>query len=291
MREKIVLSKRLQAVASMVTAGNRVCDIGCDHGFVPICLVQQKISPGALAMDVREGPLSQARMHIAACGLETYIETRLSDGLAAFRMGEADTLICAGMGGRLMMRILSEEEEKAASFRELILQPQSELQQFRAFLRGQGYLPVEENMIEEDGKFYPMMKVVKRNGTAGHRKDAYITSKRDAPKSAGTVKTSDIIENQGETLTQGYSIEGGWRQQMEDRYGPLLLQKKHPVLYRYLERELRICDDVLDRMRQQASDGPEKNGRYEEIEEQKRNCLRVMRERYGQGYGYGENQD
>ena len=106
MREKIVLSKRLQAVASMVTAGNRVCDIGCDHGFVPICLVQQKISPGALAMDVREGPLSQARMHIAACGLETYIETRLSDGLAAFRMGEADTLICAGMCGRLMMRIL-----------------------------------------------------------------------------------------------------------------------------------------------------------------------------------------
>lgn len=161
MREKIVLSERLGAVAAMVTEGNRVCDIGCDHGFVPIYLLQQGISPGALAMDVREGPLEQARIHIKAYGLETLIEARISDGLAAFRKGEADTLICAGMGGRLMMRILSEEKEKAASFRELILQPQSEIQQFRSFLRGQGYLLTDENMIEEDGKFYPMMKAVK----------------------------------------------------------------------------------------------------------------------------------
>ncbi len=140
MRDKIVLSDRLQAIVSMVTPGNRVCDIGCDHGFVPVYLVRQGISPGAIAMDVRKGPLSQADLHIRTYGLEALIQTRLSDGLAAFRAGEADTLICAGMGGRLMMRILTEEAEKAASFRELILQPQSEIQMFRAFLRVQGYL-------------------------------------------------------------------------------------------------------------------------------------------------------
>lgn len=161
MRGKIVLSARLGAIAAMVTKGNRVCDIGCDHGFMPIYLLQQGISPSALAMDVREGPLGQARIHIQECALEALIETRLSDGLSAFREGEADTLICAGMGGKLMMRILSEAEEKAASFRELILQPQSEVQQFRSFLRGQGYLLKDENMIEEDGKFYPMMKAEK----------------------------------------------------------------------------------------------------------------------------------
>lgn len=254
MREKIVLSDRLQAVASMVTKGNRACDIGCDHGFVPIYLVRQGISPGALAMDVREGPLGQARIHIEAYGLESFIETRLSDGLAAFREGEADTLICAGMGGRLMMHILSEAEEKTASFRELILQPQSEVQQFRAFLRGQGYLLADENMIEEDGKFYPMMRAVK------------------AAK---------------ETMPLEDSLDGFWRQ-MEDRYGPLLLQRKHPVLYRYLEREVRICEEVLEQMRGQGTEKPEINGRYEEISRQKKNCLRVMRERYGDGYG--ENQ-
>lgn len=260
MREKIVLSDRLQAVASMVTEGHRICDIGCDHGFVPIYLIQQGISPHALAMDVREGPLGQARIHIEAYGLEALIETRLSDGLAAFREGEADTLICAGMGGRLMMRILSEAEDKTASFRELILQPQSEIQQFRSFLRGLGYLITQENMIEEDGKFYPMMKAVKRE-----------------------YKFSDIEK----TLSHGDGPDAFW-QQMEDRYGPLLLQKRHPALYKYLEREARIYEDVLGQMRRQGMEKPGKSGRFEEISRQKRNCLRVMRERYG--YGYGENQ-
>lgn len=260
MRERIVLSDRLQAVTAMVTRGNRVCDIGCDHGFVPIYLLQQGISPGALAMDVREGPLGQARVHIRAYGLEAFIETRLSDGLAAFRKGEADTLICAGMGGKLMMRILSEAEEKAASFRELILQPQSEIQQFRSFLRGQGYLLTDENMIEEDGKFYPMMKAVKK----------------------------DVISDETlETIPLRDSLNA-FEQRMEDRYGPLLLKKKHPVLYRYLEREVRICDEVLKQMGQQGAEALRKSRRYEEISRQKQDCLRVMRERYG--YGYGENQ-
>jgi len=259
MREKIVLSDRLQAVASMVTEGNRVCDVGCDHGFVPIYLLQQGISPGALAMDVREGPLGQARVHIKAYGLEGLIETRLSNGLTAFRKGEADTLICAGMGGKLMMRILSEEEEKASSFRELILQPQSEILQFRSFLRRQGYLLTDENMIEEDGKFYPMMKAERKERGSG-----------------GNAETVPIGDG-----------SGAFWQRMEDRYGPLLLQKKHPVLYRYLEREVRICDDVLEQMGQQGA--LRKSRRYEEISRQKQDCLRVMRERYG--YGYGENQD
>ena len=159
----VVLSGRLQAVASMVTVGNRVCDVGCDHGFVPIYLVEQGISPMVLAMDVKQGPLSAAREHIAERGLEDVIETRLSDGLHNYNVGEADTLVCAGMGGRLMMRILSDNRDKTESFRELILQPQSEIEQFRAWLREQGYRITDENMIEEDGKFYPMMRVEKGN--------------------------------------------------------------------------------------------------------------------------------
>lgn len=276
MREKVVLSDRLQAIASMVTPGNRVCDIGCDHGFVPIYLVQQGISPGALAMDVREGPLSQAGIHIRECGLEALIQIRLSDGLASFRTGEADTLICAGMGGRLMMRILVEEAEKAASFRELILQPQSEIQLFRAFLRGQGYLVTDENMIEEDGKFYPMMKAVYLGNN--------VQSAETGRKPVEINKTLPQEDSSGDN--DGHD---DFRIQMEDRYGPLLLQRKHPVLYRYLEREVRICDKILEQMRAQGTDGPEKSGRIEAINRQKQDCLQVMKERYGDGYG--ENYD
>ena len=157
---KVVLSRRLQALADMVTLGNRVADVGCDHGFLSIYLVQNQISPRVLAMDVREGPLARAKEHIARCGLGSYIETRLSDGLSAYEKGEAQTLVCAGMGGRGMTKILASQEEKAKSFSELILQPQSEIPQFRRFLQDGGYKIQEENILCEEGKYYFMMKAV-----------------------------------------------------------------------------------------------------------------------------------
>lgn len=316
MREKTALSDRLSAIVSMVTPGNRVCDIGCDHGFVPIYLVKQGISPSALAMDVREGPLSQAKIHIRDYNLENLIQTRLSDGLSAFRAGEAETLICAGMGGRLLMRILSEEADKAASFRELILQPQSEVGQFRAFLRRQGYLCVDENMIEEDGKFYPMMKAVyagekaerttEGSASAGQEEDAAVRQGESVPVSRNEMGSDSRNEKKSsgqngaelnyrnKTVTQGYSFGGcndcdGFWQQMEDRYGPLLLARKHPVLYRYLKRELRLCDEILEQLFSHGTEEAGKNARIEEVKKQRQDCLTVIKERYGDGYG--ENYD
>lgn len=154
----VILSARLQALAEMVTPGKRVVDVGCDHGFLPIYLVQNKISPWVLAMDVRKGPLAGAQEHIAECGLENYIETRLSDGLTAYRAGEAGTMVCAGMGGRLMQKILTQDAEKVRDFSELILQPQSEIPAFRRFLQSEGYEISDENILFEEGKFYFLIK-------------------------------------------------------------------------------------------------------------------------------------
>lgn len=158
--KKIQLSKRLSAIAGLVTPGNRIADIGCDHGYIPIYLVQQEIIPGAVAMDVNEGPLLRAKEHIEAQGLGDYIETRLSNGAAALLKGEVDTVIVAGMGGALMQRILTEGEEVFLDVSELILQPQSEIGAFRRFLYENGYHITDEDMIFEDGKYYPMMKAV-----------------------------------------------------------------------------------------------------------------------------------
>ena len=102
------LSKRLSAVAGLVTRGNRLVDVGCDHGYLPVYLYLNHMIPSAIAMDVRPGPLSRAEEHIAQYGLGEYIETRLSDGLAALGTDEGDTLVIAGMGGPLMERILTE---------------------------------------------------------------------------------------------------------------------------------------------------------------------------------------
>ena len=99
------LSLRLSAIADLVTEGNRLVDVGCDHGYLPVYLIFEKKIPQAIAADVGKGPLSRAREHIHQYGLDNYIETRLSDGLKEIGKEEGDTLVIAGMGGPLMEKI------------------------------------------------------------------------------------------------------------------------------------------------------------------------------------------
>lgn len=154
----IKLSKRLQAVCDMVDAGSRVCDVGCDHAFVEIRLLQEGKAASALAMDVADGPLSKARTNLELTEMEDRCVLRKSDGLAEYRAGEADTMICTGIGGILMRSILDAEPEKAASFRQLILSPQTEIALVREWLCHNGFLITAEKFLLEDGKYYTIMK-------------------------------------------------------------------------------------------------------------------------------------
>ena len=193
----------------MVTDGNRLADIGTDHGYIPIYLCQTGKIPSALAMDIGKGPLQQAQTHIAEHGLSEQIKTRLSDGMAALQFGEADTILIAGMGGGLVMKILSEGAEKLTGKEELILQPQSEIALVREFLRVRNFQILNEDMILEDGKYYPMMKVSQQ-------------------KAAEQTK---ILP-----------------QEVADAFGPVLLQKRHPVLKEWLEWELRTTNSVIEQL-------------------------------------------
>ena len=99
MGASVQISRRLCAIADMVTEGNRLVDVGCDHGYLPVYLKLENRIPSAIATDVAEGPLSRAHEHIEQYGLGSYIETRRCDGLADIGHGEGDTLVIAGMGG------------------------------------------------------------------------------------------------------------------------------------------------------------------------------------------------
>jgi len=155
------LSERLLAVAGMVKLGNRVVDVGTDHGYIPIYLVQEKKVPSAIAMDIRTGPLSKAKANVTALHMEEVIQTRLSDGVQALKENEADTLIIAGMGGGLIRKIIEDGRVVLESVEEFILQPQSEIGLVRRFLANERYCIIEEDMVFEDGKFYPMMRVIR----------------------------------------------------------------------------------------------------------------------------------
>lgn len=155
------LSSRMRCLASLVTEGNRLADVGTDHGYVPISLVREGRIPSAVAMDVNRGPLARAEAHIRESGLSTYIETRQSDGLTRLQPGEADTVLIAGMGGMLTIRILEGGAHCLDSVKELVLQPQSDIHRVRNWLWAHGYRIVTEDIVEEDGKYYPMMRAVR----------------------------------------------------------------------------------------------------------------------------------
>ena len=182
-------SKRLKAVAGLVTEGASVADIGTDHGYVPIWLIQSGKASRVIAMDVNEGPLERARGHIRSKRLENVIFTRKSDGLQALHTGEADTMIAAGMGGGLVIRILEDSPEITADLKEFILQPQSEIHKVREYLNQHGYRSVEEDMVEEDGKYYPMMKLVHGEEAPYSQEELYygrLLLKKKDPRRTGT---------------------------------------------------------------------------------------------------------
>ncbi len=154
----ILLSKRLRMNASLVSAGSRLADVGTDHGYIPIALVQEGRIPSALAMDVNPGPLKRAMQHIEEYQLDSVIHTRLSDGVRQLQPAEADSVLIAGMGGALIVKILEEGREVLSSVKELILQPQSELDKVRRYLQQAGYVITAEDMVFEDGKYYTAMR-------------------------------------------------------------------------------------------------------------------------------------
>ena len=155
------ISTRLNRLAEMVTEGSRLADVGTDHGYVPLCLCRQGKIPSAIAMDIGEGPLERAKEHIREAGLGNYIETRLSDGLSALEEGEADTILIAGMGGALMERILDKGGKALEFAKELVLQPQSEIWKVRRWLAANGWRIVCEDIVLDEGKFYPMFQAEK----------------------------------------------------------------------------------------------------------------------------------
>lgn len=145
------LSARLSAIAEWVPPGARAADIGTDHGFLPVWLLQRGGAKRMIATDLRPEPLSRAVKAAERFGLQGEIDFRLCDGLTGVRPEEADTVILAGMGGETIASILSAAPWTRGDKR-LILQPMSKLPELRSWLTGTGYAIFREKLVRERGK-------------------------------------------------------------------------------------------------------------------------------------------
>lgn len=155
--KNLKIDKRLQAVASLVDKCDLVADIGTDHGYLPIYLIQNGIVKKAIASDVAVGPLSQAKDNTIKYHLEDKIKPILSDGLD--NIDEIpDCLIFAGMGANLIIDILSRRKH---DYDCLILQPNLNTYLLREYIVSQNYKIIDEKVEIVHNKYYDIMKVVK----------------------------------------------------------------------------------------------------------------------------------
>ena len=153
------LSTRLLACAGFVNQGDRVADIGCDHGYLSIHLLTNGIASFCIASDVAEGPLQSAMRNARKFGVHENISFYLSDGVRNIPR-DFDTLVCAGMGGDTMIHILESAPWLKSEQYRLILQCQSKRPELRKWLYDHGFA-IRRETLAQDGKFYyPVMEIV-----------------------------------------------------------------------------------------------------------------------------------
>lgn len=237
-KKNIELSLRMQTVADMVQPGGRVCDIGCDHAFVSIYLVANGIADHVIASDVRTGPCAIARENIARWGMDDRIDLRLGDGLDTVKPGETDSIIIAGMGGILITDILSAGKTVVDTAKQLVLQPQSELEHVRRYIHEQGWFITDEKMLVDAGKYYVVMSV-----------DVGESSRNEE-------KTNDIAgiaRFENDRFAHNSDL-----QEIYFKYGRRLLESHSAVLKDYLEDRRRSLVDIISGLEHVKTDNARK---------------------------------
>lgn len=196
------LDLRLQEVAKLIPHSESLGDIGTDHGYLLIELIQAGKIQRGIGCDLREGPLKFAQKHVRERGLQDKIELRLGDGLAPLAVKEVEGVSICGMGGGTIQEILTAQKEIVENLSYLVCQPQNNGGALRKFLANSGWNIVEESLVESHGKIYEM-----------------------------------FLAQRGEMISPTREID--WE------LGPLVVQRKDPLLKRKVEELIFLANKVL----------------------------------------------
>lgn len=156
-RSEIKLDKRLLLCAEFVRQGMRVADIGTDHAYLPVYLVQNGKITHAIAADINKGPLQSGMETINRCGVSDKVSARLSNGLEKISPDECDDIVIAGMGGELICSIIENAQWLKSPDKHLVLQPMTRPEALRSYLYSNGFEIVREQAEQSDGKIYTVM--------------------------------------------------------------------------------------------------------------------------------------
>ena len=151
------LTDRLLKIADLVTKGKKIADIGTDHGYIPVYLLNKGHVDFAILADVNKGPLENARSEVRHNNLTDKVDLRLGSGIEVLNENEVDEVIIAGMGGILISELLEAKKSVAHNLDKLILQPMQAQDELRKYLLNNGYEILDEVLVKEDFRIYEII--------------------------------------------------------------------------------------------------------------------------------------
>jgi len=154
---KIKLSPRLEVIADCVAGAKLITDIGTDHGYLPVYLVENAMVSRVIASDTNWQPLKKAEKIINEQQLQKQIETRLGSGLSVLKPGEVEAVVMAGMGGLLIRDLLEAQPEVARQLKKLVLQPMNNQAVLRKHLEATGFRIIREDLAREGDRVYEVI--------------------------------------------------------------------------------------------------------------------------------------
>ncbi|MGI6451690.1 MAG: tRNA (adenine(22)-N(1))-methyltransferase [Desulfitobacteriia bacterium] len=237
--ETLKLGPRLHTIASYVPQGASLGDIGTDHAYLPVYLMQKGIITKAIGVDIHQGPYTAACQTVSEYGLKDKIEVRLGDGLAPLAPGEVDTLTIAGMGGTTILEILNSNTSVMQEVSALILQPQGGESRVRRELLVQGWKLWDECLVCEEGRVYTIICLSKTKGCSLKDLETQIAGLGWAELADCRPPDSNLEEK---TRLENLLSKVIWQ------LGPLILLKKDQHLVGILQETLANLHKVIKEM-------------------------------------------
>lgn len=182
-----MLSKRLQAIADMVSDNKIVADVGSDHGYIPIELIKTQKCPKAFAMDINKGPIDRAIENATLNKVDDKITFLLSDGMEKLNPNDCESVIIAGMGGDLILKILQESKIND-TVDEFIVSPHTKQWLVREYFINNGFKIVNEQMLMDAGKYYQIIKAIRKTNDEVYQQTDLMYGKILLDKKDSTLK-------------------------------------------------------------------------------------------------------